>query len=302
MTSYNNWTDSATFIDPDSAGWDAYMDYAGSFSANAGAQKMFHDHIWQLVTRINTVNGRRYADDPTIMAWQLANEPRPGTVSARGDSMLPSFVAWVDATARFIKSIDPRHLISTGSEGVIGSLVSEENYARIHASPSIDYLTFHLWPVVWQWYDPKRPQETTASAESMSVSYIQQHIALARRLGKPVVMEEFGMSRDSGGYDPAVPTTDRDRWYEMFFRILEDSAAAGAPMAGGNVWAWGGEGRRNGTTFRYNSGDPFTGDPPHEPQGFNSIFSSDTSTRRILREHAARLRALSEAHRFTSRP
>jgi mannan endo-1,4-beta-mannosidase len=72
MTSYLDWADSSTFVDPDRDGWDRYMDYAGSFGANARAQAMFRDHIRRIVQRVNTVNGRRYADDPTIMAWQLA--------------------------------------------------------------------------------------------------------------------------------------------------------------------------------------------------------------------------------------
>jgi len=33
-------------------------------------------------------------------------------------------------------------------------------------------------------------------------------------------------------------------------------------------------------------GDTFVGDPPQEPQGRNSVFISDTSTLRILSEHA----------------
>lgn len=292
MTSYLDWADSATFVDPDRSGWDAYMDHAGSFGSNAKAQTFFRDHVRRLIVRKNTINGRRYADDPTIMAWQLANEPRAGTVTGRGDAQLPGFVAWVGSTARFIKSIDSLHLVSTGSEGVIGSLVSPKNFVDIHASPDIDYLTFHLWPVVWQWYDPKRPAETSTTAESLSIAYIHQHIALARQLGKPVVMEEFGMSRDAGGFDASVPTTVRDRWYRMFFRIIEDSASAGAPIVGSNVWAWGGEGHGTGPRYRFRAGDAFTGDPPHEPQGFNSVFSTDTSTRRVLREHAMRMRAL----------
>ncbi len=292
MTSYLDWTDSSTFVDPERQGWEAYMDYAGSFGANVRAQEIFRDHVRRLITRVNTVNGRRYADDPTIMAWQLANEPRPGTVSPVGESMLPAFVAWIDSTARFIRSLDSLHLISTGSEGVIGSLVSADNYVRIHRSPAIDYLTFHLWPVVWRWYDPKRPDSTAAVAESLSVDYILQHIALAQRLGKPLVMEEFGMSRDTGGYDAATPVSTRDRWFRMFFSIIEDSIAAGAPIAGSNVWAWGGEGRGIPPAYRYRPGDPFTGDPSHEPQGFNSVFDTDSTTRRILREHAAKLRLL----------
>ncbi len=292
MTSYLDWADSSTFVDPERDGWDRYMDYAGTFGANARAQAMFRDHIRRIVQRFNTVNGRRYADDPTIMAWQLANEPRPGTVSPVGEAMLPAFIAWVDSTARYIKSLDSLHLVSTGSEGVIGSLVSEEYFLRIHRSPAIDYLTFHLWPVVWRWYDPKNPDSTSHSAESLSVAYIHQHIRLARRLGKPVVLEEFGMSRDTGGYDATAPVTVRDRWFRMFFSIIEDSAAAGALIVGSNVWAWGGEGRGTPPTYRYRPGDPFTGDPSHEPQGFNSVFDTDSTTRAILREHAANLRRL----------
>ena len=29
-----------------------------------------------MIMRTNTVNGRRYRDDPTIMSWELMNEPR----------------------------------------------------------------------------------------------------------------------------------------------------------------------------------------------------------------------------------
>jgi mannan endo-1,4-beta-mannosidase len=292
MTSYLDWADSAAFVDPERDGWDRYMDYAGSFGADERVQAMFRESIRRIVQRVNTVNGLRYAEDPTIMAWQLANEPRPGTVSDNGNAMLPAFVSWVDATAHYIKSLDSLHLVSTGSEGVIGSLVSEENFVRVHRSPAIDYLTFHLWPVVWRWYDPKNPDSTTAAAESLSVAYIHQHIRLARTLGKPIVMEEFGMSRDTGGYDASTPVTVRDRWFRMFFDIIEDSAASGAPIVGSNVWAWGGEGRGISPTYRYRPGDPFTGDPSHEPQGFNSVFDTDSTTRAILREHAAELRRL----------
>jgi mannan endo-1,4-beta-mannosidase len=105
-------------------------------------------------------------------------------------------------------------------------------------------------------------------------------------------MEEFGMSRDTGGYDASTPVSVRDRWFQRFFDIIEDSIASGAPIVGSNVWAWGGEGRGNPPTYRYRPGDPFTGDPSHEPQGFNSVFDTDSTTRAILRDHAAQLRRL----------
>jgi mannan endo-1,4-beta-mannosidase len=42
----------------------------------------------------------------------------------------------------------------------------------------------------------------------------------------------------------------------------------------------------------WKQGDPFTGDPPQEPQGRNSIFTSDTSTLAIIRNHANHLQRL----------
>ena len=88
------------------------------------AVAMYHDYIRAVVTRTNSITGRRYVDDPAIMAWQLANEPRPGGSDAVGTPNLPAFYAWVRATARLIKSLDPNHLVSTGSEGLKGCLES----------------------------------------------------------------------------------------------------------------------------------------------------------------------------------
>ena len=35
----------------------------------------YQGYIKAVLTRINTVNGRRYSDDPTVFSWELANEP-----------------------------------------------------------------------------------------------------------------------------------------------------------------------------------------------------------------------------------
>ena len=55
-------------------------------------------------------------DEPTIMAWELMNEPRcPGDFSAS------KLQHWIERTAEFLKSVDPTHLIAVGSEGFFGS-------------------------------------------------------------------------------------------------------------------------------------------------------------------------------------
>jgi mannan endo-1,4-beta-mannosidase len=57
-----------------------------------------------------------------------------------------------------------------------------------------------------------------------------------------------------------------------------------------NFWSWAGEGRaadKMGTTA-----SAFTGDPFSEPQGLNSVFDTDTSTRVIITAANRKLAAL----------
>ena len=293
FTQYNIWT-GGPVVDPDTTGhtWDQYMDYAATFYANQAAQELFRAYIQRIVKRVNTVNGRPYAQDPTIMAWQLANEPRPGTVGAWGESNVPNFNEWIHKTAAFIDSLDGNHLISTGSEGVIGSLVSEEHFFATHRSPHIDYLTFHVWPHIWGWFDSQRADEISDSTEIKTRQYINQHIMLARRLAKPVVMDEFGLLRDFGSIAAGTPVESRDRYYQFVYSVIEDSASAGAPIAGSNFWAWGGEVFGVQPDGKWRVGDPFVGDPPQEPQGLNSVFNSDSTTLAIIRSHAIALERL----------
>ncbi|MGO9480611.1 MAG: mannanase, partial [Candidatus Kryptoniota bacterium] len=173
---------------------------------------------------------------------------------------------WIDTTAHFIHSVDRNHLVTTGSEGIAGSLEDSTIYLTAHSSKYIDYVTFHLWPKNWGWFNAKDAAGTYARTEINAVKYIDQHIAFARELGKPAVMEEFGFPRDSERYAPGTPTTDRDKYYKKIVGLVYDSACDGAPIAGTNFWSWGGEGRSQLAGNSWKPGDPFTGDPPQEPQ------------------------------------
>lgn len=37
---------------------------------------MFKDHVRRVIERKNTVTGKRYREDPGILAWNIANEMR----------------------------------------------------------------------------------------------------------------------------------------------------------------------------------------------------------------------------------
>ena len=78
MAQYVSWA-TGTPIPYPNAGehtWDAFQMYAAQFYANEDAMRMADDLIRHLVLRTNTVTGQAYREDPTIMAWQLGNEPR----------------------------------------------------------------------------------------------------------------------------------------------------------------------------------------------------------------------------------
>lgn len=274
--------------------WPAFPDATAQFYADRRAVALYHDWVRALVSRTNAVTGTAYRDDPTIMAWQLANEPRPGGAPASAAPLVPAFHAWVQGTARLIKSIDSNHLVSTGSEGLKGSVESADIYLKAHGFPEIDYCTAHIWPLNWSWIDARDLPGTDAKGLALVREYIDQHAGFARRLGKPLVIEEFGYPRDGGGYDPESATQYRDAYYRLVFEAVENSARTGGPIQGSNFWAWNGAGRAAHGDHRYRHGDAFVGDPPHEPQGWYGVFDSDAGTRAAIRAHATALATAGE--------
>jgi mannan endo-1,4-beta-mannosidase len=270
--------------------WKEWNRLQSTFYTNDAAQAMFRRYIAMILVRRNTLTDLRYCDDPTIMTWELANEPRPGERDEDNPVVFATFLRWVEATSAYIHSLDPNHLVTTGSEGTQGSLYSIDNFRREHAVRSIDYVVFHMWPFNWGWFDRDRFRETIPETLAKAGTYFREHVAAAESLNKPVVIEEFGLDRD-GGLSPDFPVTSRDRLYREVFAMIEESAGSGGSAAGSNFWLWGGEGR-----------PPRAGDPPppdgvgagdmlQEKPGLNTVFDSDQSTLEILAGHYSRLRS-----------
>jgi mannan endo-1,4-beta-mannosidase len=290
MATYLSWVNDGKFVDmsdPDNP-WPAFPIATAGFYANDKAVALFNDYVETLLTRRNTITGMLYRDDPTIMSWQLANEPRPGHGEA-SYSNLPDYHAWIDATAELIKSLAPKQLVSVGSEGTKGCLELESCYLRAHSNNAIDYATFHLWPKNWGWYDDERPESTFDDVLANAREYIDHHVEMAKRLEMPLVLEEFGLPRDAGRFSPDDTVGYRDRFFTFVFGRIRDSALSGGPLAGSNFWAWGGSGRALHDDWRWREGDSLLGDPPHEPQGWYSVFATDRSTIEVLQAHAAAL-------------
>jgi mannan endo-1,4-beta-mannosidase len=294
MNMYSEWYGEGKATNPSETGdWTTFMNHSAKFYQNKEAQNRFRFYIKTLITRKNTINGLYYYEDPTIMSWQLANEPRPGA-GDYGHEQVNDWIQWIDETAAYIKQLAPNHLVSSGNEGTKGSLESMDYFIRAHQSKNIDYLTFHMWAKNWGWYQASDAEATFTRTLDSASKYLYDHLEVAKRLNKPLVMEEFGLARDQEVYDPKASTLYRDRYYTHVYAIIEKSIADGSPLVGSNFWAWGGDGKASSSDYAWKPGDNFTGDPPQEPQGLNSVFRSDSTTLQIIRKHAIKLKVIHE--------
>lgn len=265
--------------------WKTYQQYSARFYSDKMAKKWFENHIEKVVNRINSINKISYKKDTTIMAWQLANEPE-------GSNNIEAYRNWIHETAKFIKNLDSNHLVSIGSEGNTPSPSNGTNFEIDHQSKYIDYCTFHLWIQNWGWYDPLKAKETYQQAVEKANKYIDEHVKIAQKLNKPIVLEEFGISRDENNYDPNSSLRIRDKYYKVIFEKIYSLSKTIPEVAGVNFWAWGGEGRPKSLMSLWKEGDDFIGDPPHELQGWYSVYDADLSTREIISSYAIKYSVL----------
>jgi mannan endo-1,4-beta-mannosidase len=268
MGQYVSWSNGTPIPYP--GDWGEFMNYVAGFYDCSECQFWYREHIKTIITRVNPYTGLAYRDDPVVFAWELANEPRRYSYT------------WINDTAAYIKSLDPYHMVTTGSEGAPPG--ENQDFQRTHEGPNIDYGTVHIWPQNWGWYDPQNPASYD-QAEQNALEYLRRHVFDMAVVNKPLVLEEFGLARDfepvQDIYDPQSSTFYRDRFYKTMFNEVFDIIQKGGPLAGDNFWAWGGASR---------PGDGWVGDPPHETPGWYSVYDTDTSTIAIISAHAKELK------------
>ncbi len=265
-------------FDADNCSWTDYRAAATKFVRSDKAKELLDNHIKFIISRTNSYTGEKYINDPAIFAWQLCNEPR----AFSGESKEPLY-NWVDQTSTLIRSLDPNHMISTGSEGRMGCEGDIELFEKIHALENISYINAHMWSLNWSWIDKDDMDGTIVGAIEKCDNYLAEHIAIADKLQKPLVFEEFGLPRDNAVIERGTSTKHRDRLYKRVFDTVVESANAGGTFAGCNFWSWGGEAEQiPGREFWQKDMD-YSGDPPQEAQGLNSVYVDDESTLEIIR-------------------
>ena len=275
---YLQWAGKGKAPVPAEDGWPAYMEFVQQFVQCDSAKALFSNYVKDIITRENRFTGKKYIEDPTIMSWQIGNEPR-----AFSDENKEAFALWIADVAAQIRSLDPNHLISTGSEGKHGCEQDIDLFERIHADTNIDYLNLHMWPYNWGWVKEDSLSEGVAGAKEKAKAYLDEHLTIGAKYQKPVVMEEFGFPRDGFKFSKDTPTTARDEFYKYIFELISSDAQQKGLFAGCNFWAWGGFAELSDEHIYWAKGDDYTGDPAQEQQGLNSVFASDSSTIEIIK-------------------
>ena len=234
---------------------------AEGFYRTPTAQEDYRRFVEMLVQRVNTCNGLPYRADPTILAWQLANEPRNERASRGSANDLTS---WINDTARFLKrTLGVAQLVTVGVEGFyargnanVGGRrwmdACGTDFVVQHASDDIDLMGFHLYPDHWKLTDGEAEQ------------WIVAHARDARKLGKPVILDEVG--RMVPPHSMAV----RDASLRRYLRVAADEGVCGT-----NVWM-----------LSHNKHPNF--------DNFAIYHPGDASTIEVLREHASHVRRLGD--------
>ena len=278
---YLEWAGAGKALIPAEVGYTAYCESVSQFVTNEKAKEFFFDHVRHVVSRTNTVTGKPYKDDPAIFSWQIGNEPRCFRPDSLGQA---AFVDFMWTTAALIKSIDPNHMVSSGSEGRHGCEGSLPLWEKVHSCPDIDYMNIHIWPYNWSWVREKTLKTNLPIAIANTDEYINEHLAIAEKYGKPVVLEEFGFPRDDFQFAQGTPTTSRDEYYRHVFGRIVEAAEEGGLFAGLNFWGWGGLAGQSQPNIYWQPGDDYCGDPAQEQQGLNSVYACDESTVAVIKE------------------
>jgi mannan endo-1,4-beta-mannosidase len=212
----NNWSDFG--------GIDQYVRWAGKqhhddFYTDPTIRRWYQSWISHLLNHVNPRTGLAYKDDPTIMTWELANEPR-----CKGSGLYPqstscttgTLTEWADTMTGYIKSIDRHHLASVGDEGFYCTDPGGTDWTTncgegvdvlaLTKLPAVDVMSYHLYPDSWG-KDP-----------GWGTGWVTRHVGDAKRQHKAVMLGEFGY-RDKSTRNRVYQT-----WTDAFVQAGGDGA------------------------------------------------------------------------------
>jgi mannan endo-1,4-beta-mannosidase len=143
-----------------------------------------------LASRVNAVNGRRYADDPTIFAWELINEARCNAARAQRGQTL---ARWARRMSDGLRTAGVKQLIAWGGSGYLGEHGEDLQQLALHSG--VDVLTMHFYANGMPWHYRSMGPD---AAIAWGVRAIHKRALIARKAGLPLLLEELNWKPVSG--------------------------------------------------------------------------------------------------------
>ncbi len=155
MDQYVRWRDSYF---PDNGPW-----YHDSFYTDATIRQWYKNWIAHLLNRTNSYTGIQYKNDPTIVTWELGNEPRcvsagayPRSSSCTTQTLTSWAVremsAYIEAARQQAPGLGRRRrfLLHPERQPLDRELQCEGiDTIALTKLPNIDVMSFHLYPDHW---------------------------------------------------------------------------------------------------------------------------------------------------------
>ncbi len=169
-----------------------------AFYADERAIEHQQGYLTALVGRTNTVNGRRYREDPAIFGWELVNEARCDDPGWCRESTLP---LWALRMRIAVRAAGARQPIVWGGQGYLGA--HGEDLRDLAATSGLDVLTVHLYPDAAgaQTLEPGRGRDRVLTAVHEGTVAIERAAAVAREHALPLLVEEAGWRADGDARD-----------------------------------------------------------------------------------------------------
>jgi len=206
ITQYLRWA-GIEGADDDKQPYGINKEKAMLFYSNETARRLYREHVEKIATRRNSVTGVMYRDDPAIFGYELMNEAQ--CLSGRWAERR----AWFDAMSTYLKSLDPDHPITPGDWGY-RSAADRREWLADHALPNIDYCDVHTYP--------RDDTDSFVDSPKALGEFVENRVAAAWSLKKPLVLGEFGMSGDG---HKGFSQTD---WYRAYFDHAARDGVSGA--------------------------------------------------------------------------
>lgn len=268
MTQYVEWASEESY-ESDLAKHDA-------FYTNERVKDLFKEYIRQVLTRKNTYTGVAYRNDPTIMMWELANEPDLGD----NDGPLHIIQDWIEEMGAFIKGIDSNHLLSTGAQGFYDQSRAEtDNRGRLYIRPAgTDFIRNHQPETIDACSMHFYPQNMGVPVNA-GVTFIEDHARDAHEIvGKPVYLGEFGYRIPRKGTTQETIEEGKRKRASVMDRYFE--AALKNDVNGTLVWNLDGHHYGEGKLdFETDPEDTFT----------EIYYPEDTRAVSVIQEYSARM-------------